>query len=95
MISRRHFLRAAGVGVLVTPGAARAQKPAKTARIGFLGLGSAESTASRLEVFRGSLRDLGYVEGKSYVMEYRWAGVTSPVSPIWPMSWCSFLSTRW
>ena len=74
MISRRHFLRAASVGVLVTPRAARAQKPAKTARIGFLGLGSAESTASRLEVFRGSLRDLGYVEGKSYVMEYRWAG---------------------
>jgi putative tryptophan/tyrosine transport system substrate-binding protein len=73
VISRRHFVGAAGLGLLVMPRAARAQKPSKPARIGFLGTGSAEGTASRLEALRGGLRDLGYAEGKSFVMEYRWA----------------------
>jgi ABC-type uncharacterized transport system substrate-binding protein len=74
VISRRHFMGTAGLGLLVMPRAARAQKPSKPARIGFLGIDSAEGTASRLESLRGGLRDLGYAEGKSFVMEYRWAG---------------------
>ena len=46
---------------------AYAQEPAKAALIGFLGgLGS-----FRIEVFRGALRDLGYVEGKNIAIEYR------------------------
>jgi len=63
----------AGIGVLARPFGARAQPPAKLARIGLLGLDSAEGTASRLEALRSGLRDLGYVEGKSIVMESRWA----------------------
>jgi putative ABC transport system substrate-binding protein len=64
---------AAGLGGLVAPLAAHGQPSGKPARIGFLGLGSAEGTASRLEALRAGLRDLGYVEGKNIVMEYRWA----------------------
>jgi len=42
-------------------------------RIGFLGPSSAAGIASRLEAFRAGLRDLGYVEGKNLVIEFRWA----------------------
>ena len=63
-----------GLGVLAVSRAVRAQKPPKTARIGLLGLGSADGSASRLDALRGGLRDLGYVEGKSFVIEYRGAG---------------------
>lgn len=73
MISRRAFMAAAGMGVLAAPRGARGQPPPKPARIGYLGLGTAEATASRVEALRAGLRDLGYVEGKSIVMEYRWA----------------------
>lgn len=72
-MNRRAFMAAAGVGVLAPPFGARAQPPAKPARIGLLGLDSAEGTARRLEALRAGLRDQGYVEGKSIIMEYRWA----------------------
>src|SRR6266480_4264178 len=52
---------------------ARAQQPGKIPRIGFLGAQSADSYASQLEGFRLGLRDLGYVEGTTIVIEYRWA----------------------
>ena len=63
----------AGMGVLAPRRRARAQPPAKSARIGLLGLGSAEGTASRLEALRAGLRELGYVEGRNIAMELRWA----------------------
>lgn len=72
MILRRTFL--AGLAVLAAPLAAKAQRqPAKIARIGFLGLSSASATASRVEAMRTGLRDLGYVDGKNIVIEFRWA----------------------
>jgi putative ABC transport system substrate-binding protein len=55
------------------PLGASAQQPAKVARIGFLGLVSASSHASRVEALRAGLRDLGYVEGKNLLIEFRWA----------------------
>jgi putative ABC transport system substrate-binding protein len=54
--------------------AALAQQPsAKVFRIGYLGLLTAGSLPKRMEAFRASLRDLGYQEGRDYVIEYRWA----------------------
>ena len=50
---------------LAWPLAARARAPNGMARIGFLGL------ERRLEKFRQGLRDLGYVEGRNIVIEYR------------------------
>jgi ABC-type uncharacterized transport system substrate-binding protein len=52
---------------------ADAQQPTKISRIGFLGASSASTLAARIEAFRQGLRELGYVEGKSIVIEYRWA----------------------
>ena len=52
---------------------AEAQQPKKVWRIGFLGSGSASGYASRVNAMREGLRDLGYVEGKNTVIEYRWA----------------------
>jgi putative ABC transport system substrate-binding protein len=51
-----------------------APPPAKVARIGFLLLSSPISASPFPEVFRESLRELGYVEGQNLVFEYRWAG---------------------
>jgi putative ABC transport system substrate-binding protein len=58
------------VMLLVVAGIAEAQQPTKVFRIGWLGIGTANSN-SRFEEFRRALRDLGYVEGKNIIFEYR------------------------
>ena len=73
VITRRRLLIAFGAGALAAPLASFAQQPAKIFRIGFLGSESASSWASRVEALRAGLRDLGYVEGKNIVIEFRWA----------------------
>ena len=70
---RREFVTLLGGAAVAWPFAARAQQPANIARIGFLGPASASSWADRLEAFRVSLRDQGYVEGQNIVIESRWA----------------------
>ena len=49
----------------------QAQQPAKIPRIGFLSGTSLSSTSARVEAFRQGLRELGYVEGKNIIIEYR------------------------
>jgi putative ABC transport system substrate-binding protein len=49
----------------------QAQQPAKIPRIGLL-YASASGNAHRVEAFRQGLRELGYVEGKNIVIEYRY-----------------------
>jgi len=55
------------------PFVARAQEATKAYRIGFVGLPSAGSLPERPEAFRAGLRNLGYQEGRNFVIEYRWA----------------------
>jgi putative ABC transport system substrate-binding protein len=50
-----------------------AQQARKIPRIGFLGSASPSTISTRIEAFRQGLRELGYVEGKNIVIEYRWA----------------------
>jgi putative ABC transport system substrate-binding protein len=52
---------------------AQAQQPTKIPRIGYLAGTSASAIADRTEAFRQGLRELGYVEGKNIVIEYRYA----------------------
>jgi putative ABC transport system substrate-binding protein len=52
---------------------AHAQEPAKVARIGLLGLAPASASASRVEALQAGLRDLGWIEGKNVLFEFRWA----------------------
>jgi putative ABC transport system substrate-binding protein len=68
---RRRLLLAAGLASLVAPRRAAAQ-PAPY-RIGFLGNSTAALEANLIEPFRQGLRDLGYVEGRNLVIEWRWA----------------------
>ena len=52
---------------------AEAQQPARIPRIGILIPASASVLSARVEAFRQRLRELGYVEGKNIVIEYRYA----------------------
>src|SRR6266478_5353061 len=52
---------------------AEAQQPTKIPRIGYLGFGSPSTIPTRIEAFRQGLRELGYMEGKNIVIEYRYA----------------------
>src|SRR5215831_4209515 len=52
---------------------AGAQQPKKVARIGYLSMGSVSSSLPRREAFREGLRNLGYVEGQSIIIEYGYA----------------------
>src|SRR6186713_3071903 len=71
-ISRRRFGALAGSAAAAWPFAARAQ-PGKVYRIGFLGNSTAALEANLIGPFREGLRDLGYVEGRNLLIEYRWA----------------------
>jgi ABC-type uncharacterized transport system substrate-binding protein len=51
----------------------QAQQPTKIPRIGYLGGVSPSANAARIEAFRQGLRELGYVEGKNIVIEWRHA----------------------
>ena len=51
----------------------KAQQPMKVPRIGLLIASSPSPASPRVEAFRQGLRDLGYVEGKNIVIEYRYA----------------------
>jgi putative tryptophan/tyrosine transport system substrate-binding protein len=71
---RREFITLIGGAAAAWPFATRAQKlSAKVSRIGFLGTPTANSLPKRPEAFRAALGDLGYQEGRDFVIEYRWA----------------------
>ena len=61
------------LGFMLPPLAAHAQQAGKVPRIGFLGATSESAHRPLLEAFRQGLRDLGYVEGKNLIIEFRWA----------------------
>src|SRR6266545_732849 len=61
------------VALTVCGARATAQQPTKVPRIGFLGAASLSSIEARLEAFKQRLRELGYVEGKSIIIEPRFA----------------------
>ena len=70
VMDRRTFISSMTVGFLAAPLAAEAQQAAKVPRIGFLTGNLAASPQAR-EAFLQGLRDLGYVEGRNVVIEYR------------------------
>src|SRR6266852_9576356 len=69
-MDRRVFIGSLAGGLLAAPLAAEAQPAAKIARIGYLSIDVAASVHPR-EAFLQGLRDLGYVEGRNVVIEYR------------------------
>jgi putative ABC transport system substrate-binding protein len=69
---RREFIGSLIGTAVAWPLVARAQHPNMPV-VGFLGALSASDWASRVEALRTGLRDLGYVEDKNIVIEFRWA----------------------
>ena len=61
------------LGLLATPFAVEAQQAKNVSRIGFLSAASPAALSARTEAFRQGLRELGYVEGKNIVIEWRYA----------------------
>src|SRR5262245_9266363 len=51
----------------------RAQQSAKIPRIGYLGAVSSTANLARVQAFRQGLREVGYIEGKDIIVEYRYA----------------------
>ena len=76
-MDRRRFLLTSLAGVLAASRVAGAQQAGKIARIGYLGGNLANP--GLYEAFLQGLRDLGYVEGRNLVIEWRDAeGKTGP-----------------
>jgi ABC-type uncharacterized transport system substrate-binding protein len=70
--TRRRILLALLAGALAAPLASFAQQPqGKVPRIGFLIAETLSGQASRVEALRAGLRDRGYVEGQTIVIEVR------------------------
>jgi len=70
--TRRAFIGTLTLGVVAAPLAPEAQAPVKVPRIGFLSpLSRADDP--RIEAFLQGLRDLGYVDGRTIAIEYRFA----------------------
>ena len=69
MMNRRTFIVRVAAGLLAVPFAAGAQQAARLPRVGVLYPFKAGGGA---EALRQGLRDLGYVEGRTAVIEWRW-----------------------
>src|SRR3954463_3055062 len=69
---RREFITLVGGTLVAWPMPARAQQ-AKLPTIGYLGSGSSEGQREWAAAFVQRLRELGWIEGRTVVIEYRWA----------------------
>jgi putative tryptophan/tyrosine transport system substrate-binding protein len=61
------------LGAAVGPLASFAQQQRRVSRVGFLSLSSASLTSRNSDAFLKGMRELGYVEGKNLVIEWRFA----------------------
>jgi len=70
---RRELITLIGGAVATWSKAARAQKPQKMPRIGYLGAGIHAVKPNPRDAFMQGLRELGYVEGQTYTLVERYA----------------------
>jgi putative tryptophan/tyrosine transport system substrate-binding protein len=71
-VRRRQFISLIGCAAAAWPLAARAQQSNRVPHIGVLLLGTPASFAARTQAFVEGLRDLGYVEGRTVTIEWKW-----------------------
>src|SRR6266436_4982265 len=71
-IGRRKFLATLGGAAAAWPVAARAQQPAKLPTIGFLVAGTPLSHRQWVAAFVQRLRELGWIDGRTIAIEYRY-----------------------
>ena len=72
-MNRKLFYLALGAVLFAVCGSTEAQQTGKVARIGLLDASTATGMAVLLDAFRQELRDLGWIEGKNFTIEYRFA----------------------
>jgi putative ABC transport system substrate-binding protein len=70
---RRLLLWLVTTNSLITVGIAEAQQSTKVPRVGILELASPAASVSQFKAFQQGLHELGYVEGKNIILEYRYA----------------------
>ena len=72
-IGRRELLAALGGAAAAWPLAARAQQSGKLQTIGFMGQSTRSAASEWVAPFVQRLRELGWIEGRTVTIEYRWA----------------------
>jgi len=75
-MKRREFLGIL-VGAAAAPLAARGQQPATLPTIGFMGAGTQSGWSRWTAAFVQRMADLGWIEGKTVAIDYRWADGSS------------------
>jgi putative tryptophan/tyrosine transport system substrate-binding protein len=72
-MKRREFITLLGGAAAAWPLVARAQQSGKLPTIGFLGATTASFQSQHIAAFVRRLRELGWIEGHTVAIEYRWA----------------------
>jgi putative ABC transport system substrate-binding protein len=72
-MERRALIGGVAAAAALVPRAAYTQTPAKTRRVGLLMTTTPTAAAHIVVAFADGLRELGHVEGKNVLFEYRWA----------------------
>ena len=81
-MDRRHFLLTSLAGVLAAPLAVDAQQPGRGYRIGYIAISAPDASPS-FAAFQQGLRELGWLEGRNVVIEYRYsAGRSERLPPL-------------
>ena len=69
---RREFMTLLGGTAAAWPLAARARQPAKLPIVGYLGATTPSAQSQWTAAFVQRLRELGWIEGRTIAVEYRW-----------------------
>ena len=72
-MDRRTFIGTLAGGLVAAPFAVDAQQPRRVPRVGWLSSTAASMNDSFLDAYRQAMRELGYIEGRTVITEYRFA----------------------